>query len=69
MLTMIGGNVYQSEPRVLYVITILGLQSISRDAANNREVQIWLPIPLPLPQSTFQSIRCAGPTQLTNQIV
>ena len=35
----------------------------------SRKVQIWLPIPLPLPESIFQPIRCAGPTRLTNQIV
>ena len=36
---------------------------------HNREVQIWLPIPVPRPYSIFQPIRCAGPTRLTNQIV
>ena len=34
---------------------------------DNREVQIWLPIPLS--KSIFQPIRRVGPTRLTNQIV
>ena len=35
---------------------------------DNKEVQIWLPIPLPPPKAICQPIRRAGPTRLTNQI-
>ena len=43
---------------------------VIRRHMGNGEVQIWLPIPLPLPKSIiFQPIRWVGTTRLTNQIV